>query len=135
MILNIDCDGVLLRNRHEHALNTKVAREHLSYDDRSPVWDWYDTLINTNPLPINIPLLKSLALMRDEGHTLRLWTNRGHSLKSATMRNLDGWTHLFDTTTFYGGRKHLFNVEGVVIDNHSRYLHCGDSGILYPSFD
>jgi len=135
MILNIDCDGVLMSNRHEDALNTKIEHECLSYGDLSSVWDWYDTLINTNPLPTNIPLLKSLEVMRDEGYTIRLWTNRGHSLKSATMRNLDGWVHLFDTTTFYGGRKHLSNVEGAVIDNHPHYLHCGDSGILYPSFD
>ena len=134
MILNIDCDGVLVSNRHEDALLTKIEREGLSYSDLSPVWDWYGELINTNPLPINVPLLKSLERMKDNGHIIRLWTNRAYTLKSATLRNLDGWTHLFDTTTFYGGRKHTSNVEGTVIDNNTQYLHCGQSGILYPNF-
>jgi hypothetical protein len=134
MIINVDCDGVLVSNAHEELLNFKVETEGLSYSDLSPIWDWYDWLINNNPLPVNIPILKHLQRMKDEGHVIRLWTNRAYTLRSATLSNLDGWTHLFDTTTFYGGRKHKSNVEGIVIDNNSQYLTCGQTGILYPSF-
>ncbi len=134
-IINVDCDGVLVSNHHESLLTSVVETLGLSYDDTSPVWDWYGELIHTTPLPINIPMLKGLQGVKDEGHTLRLWTNRAHTLRTPTLDNLGGWSKLFDTTTFYGGRKHLSKVEGAVIDNHSRYLPCGETGVLYPTFE
>ena len=134
MLFNIDCDGVLIPNTHEDALFEKVKHLGLSFAETSHIWDWYGELIHTQPLPLNIELLKTLQVMKNEGHTIRLWTNRAYTFTKPTIENLGGWKNLFDSFQFYSGRKHKFQVEGVVVDNNTQYLHCGQMGILYPSF-
>ena len=137
-IINMDCDGVLLSNRNESLLTSEIESG-LSYDDTSPVWDWYDELIHTTTLPINVPMLKVLQGLKDDGHVLRLWTNRAYTLRKPTLDNLGGWKGLFDSFEFHSGRKHLSKVEDrkneKFVDNHQRYLPKGDNGILYPTFE
>ena len=133
-LINIDCDGVLVSNNHEELLNAVIKMFGLSYSDLSPVWDWYGELIHTTPLPLNIPMLKVLQGLKDNGHILRVWTNRSYTLEKPTLDNLGGWKSLFDSFEFHSGRKHLSEVEGVVIDNLPQYLSCGETGVLYPTF-
>ena len=133
-LINVDCDGVLLSNRNESLLTSAIELVG-SYGDLSPVWDWYTELIHTTPLPLNLPVLKVLKELKDNGYVLRLWTNRMYTLEKSTLDNLGDWKNIFDSSLFYGGRKHLSQVEGVVIDNHEKYLHCGETGVLYNSFE
>ena len=128
MIINVDCDGVLVPNTHEESLFERIERENFSFDNSSVIWDWYSELINTQPLPLNLPLLSLLQKKKDEGDVIRLWTNRGYTLKSATLDNLGEWTSLFDSFMFFSGLKHLSRVEGICVDNHKRYLSCGEMG-------
>lgn len=130
MLLNIDFDGVLVPNTHDTAFVDKV-NEGLSLADTSPIHDWYENLINTTPLPINHSLLQFLHSRKEMGDTIRLWTNRAHTLRDATLRNLGPYVSIFDSSLFYGGRKSACKVEGVVVDNDVRNLTCGDAGIHY----
>jgi len=133
-IFNIDCDGVLLSNRLEEQLNNRTALTNCKLDDTSDIWDWYNKLVETTPVEVNDSFLKCLKKMKDDGNIIRLWTNRSYNLKDATLSNLGGWTSIFDSVSFHSGRKHLSNVEGTVVDNHAKYLSCGQNGILYPEF-
>ncbi len=130
MLMNIDFDGVLVPNTHDTAFMDKV-NEGLPLTETSPIQDWYDRLVNTTPLPINHSLLQYLSVRKDMGDTIRLWTNRPYTLKNATIHNLGPYASIFDSSSFYGGRKSSCKVEGVVVDNDVRNLTCGDTGILY----
>ena len=130
-IINVDFDGVLATNTHEDRLICKVKDEGYSFNDLSPIWDWYDKLVNTVMLPINTMLMNYLAQLRNEGHSIRLWTNRSYTLRCATERNLGVYTHIFDDMLFYAGQKHFSTVEGVVIDNDYKNLSCGQAWFHY----
>lgn len=130
-LINVDCDGVLLSNSHEHTLLSKVKNEGWSLADSSQIWDWYDKLINIKPLDINHHLMHFLQTKKDERYAIRLWTNRPYTLKNTTIRNLNGYQSIFDSFKFYDGRKHLSQVEGIVIDNSPQNLSCGELGIHY----
>ena len=127
MLFNIDFDGVLVPNTYEKLLFDTIDNERLSFNDCSPVWDWYDRLVK-NPLDLNTQLLQSLVKLRNEGHSLRLWTNRAYTLKKQTLSNLGEWTSLFDSFEFYAGKKSNSKVEGVVIDNCLTNLSCAEVG-------
>ena len=131
MLLNVDFDGVLVPNTHETALLNKSKVEELSLVDSSPIWGWYNRLVDTTPLPINHSLLQYLSIRKEMGDTIRLWTNRAYTLKNATLNNLGSYASIFDSSSFYAGRKSSCKVEGVVVDNDVRNLTCGDTGILY----
>ncbi len=131
MLLNIDYDGVLVPNTHETTLLNKSKEEGLSFADSSPIWDWYDRLVNTTLLSINHSLLQYLSIRKEMGDTICLWTNRAYTLKNATLNNLGSYASIFDSSSFYAGRKSSCKVEGVVVDNDVRNLTCGDTGILY----
>jgi len=65
-------------------------------------------------------------------YTLRLWTNRNYVLQEKTLTNLGSFKNIFDSFSFYGGKKKKSKVEGIVIDNNPKYLNCGElGGILY----
>lgn len=130
MLFNIDFDGVLVPNTYEQSLLDKVNDEKLSLSENSPVWDWYDKLVR-NPLELNTQLLHSLEKLRNEGHCIRLWTNRSYTLKKQTLFNLGEWVSLFDSFEFYAGRKLEYKVEGVVIDNTLDNLPCAELGGIY----
>ncbi len=131
MLLNIDFDGVLVPNTHETALLNKSKEEGLSFEDTSPIWDWYGRLVNATPLPINHSLLQYLHSQKEMGNTIRLWTNRAYTLRNATISNLGTYASIFDSSSFYAGHKSSCKVEGVVMDNDVRNLTCGDAGVLY----
>lgn len=134
MLINVDFDGTLVTMSHENNLFEKVKREGLSLADESSVWDWYAQLI-CSPLPLNTELLHLLSRLKEEGHHLRLWTNRNYELVKPTINNLGSWSRLFDSFHFYSGRKKYSQVEGVVIDNDPVNLKCGEKGgFQIPSF-
>ena len=134
MLINVDCDGVLLSNIHEDLLLKRIKEESYSFADSSQIFDWYTKLVDTTLIKVNHPLMRFLSTKRDEGHYLKLWTNRMYTLKNATMRNLGNYKSLFDSFEFHSGRKSTSQVEGIVIDNASPYLSCGEHSVLYPTF-
>lgn len=131
MIWNIDMDGVIVPNTNEELLFSRATDNGLSFEDTSSLWDWYDKLIHDNPLPLNHSLLRFLSTRKEMGDTIRLWTNRAYTLKGYTMDNLGDYISIFDSSTFCGGCKSKYQVEGVVVDNDVHNLTCGDTGILY----
>ena len=122
-----------MSNVHENLLFKKVKEESYSFADSSQIFDWYTQLVDTNMLKVNHPLMQFLQEKKEEGHHIRLWTNRMYTLKNATIRNLGDYKSLFDSFEFHSGRKSASQVEGMVIDNSPTYLHCGESGVLYPT--
>ena len=130
MLINVDFDGVLVPNTYEKLLCDTIDNEGLSFNEYSSVWDWYDKLVR-NPLNLNIQLLHYLVKVRNEGHYLRLWTNRSYTLKKQTLCNLGEWASLFDSFEFYAGNKVKSKVEGVVIDNSLDYLPCAELGGIH----
>ena len=127
MLINVDFDGTLVTMDHENELFKKIELEGLSFVDESPVWDWYAQLI-CNHLPLNTELLHLLSRLKEEGHHLRLWTNRNYELVKPTIANLGSWSKLFDSFHFYNGRKKYSRVEGIVIDNDPVNLKCAEKG-------
>ena len=134
MLINVDFDGTLVTMDHEDTLFRKIELEGLSLMDSSSVWDWYAKLVCI-PLPLNMGLLRLLSRLKEEGHHLRLWTNRNYELVKPTKENLGPWSRLFDSFHFYNGRKKYSRVEGIVIDNDPVNLKCGEKGgVQIPSF-
>ena len=134
MLFNVDFDGVIVTNTYEDNLFSYAEQNGLSFADTSPLWDWYSKSIQST-LPLNVPLLKELKGLKNEGHVLRLWTDRAYTLRTPTLNNLEGWKGLFDSFYFYSGKKASHKVEGVVIDNHHQNLKAGAvGGIYYPTF-
>lgn len=131
MIINVDCDGVLVPNIHEESLFWRIKNHGYSFADCSQIWDWYSKLVETVELPVNELFLRYLNSLKEQGHSIRLWTNRMYTLKNATLKNLGDWTRIFDSFEFHQGRKGHTQVEGVVIDNSKQYLSCGQVGVHY----
>lgn len=134
MIYNIDCDGVLLSNKLEEILHQKVIEEGYSWEESSPIWDWYQELVTTSHLRRNDSFLRYLVQLKDMGHVIRLWTNRNYELHKPTVRELGSFSGIFDSFLYNNGSKHLSCVEGIVIDNTPKYLHCGEKGVLFSTF-
>jgi|GEM_PF-3330790 len=134
MIINVDCDGVLLSNRLEEILNNKVVETGYSWEESSPIWDWYQKLVDTSHIKRNDSFLRYLGQLKGMGHIIRLWTNRNYELHKSTVRELGSFSNVFDSFLYNNGSKHLSHVEDIVIDNTPKYLHCGEKGILFPTF-
>ena len=135
LLVNIDFDGVLIPNRFELMLFERLSQLKLPpHRSLFPdfLFEWYTKFVNMSPpAPLNIKLLKFFADNMDK-YVLRLWTNRNYNLQEKTLKNLEPFKNVFDSFHFYGGRKNETKVEGVVIDNNSKYLNCGElGGILY----
>lgn len=130
MLINVDFDGVIIPNTYENLLIYKLKNHNFSRDDTSEIWDWYEQLVRI-PLPLNIPLLTTLNKYKERGHHIRLWTNRSYTLKKHTLNNLKEYKTIFDSFNFYDGRKQKYKIEGVVVDNLTANLKCGEIGILY----
>jgi len=135
LLVNIDFDGVLIPNRFEVMLFERLSRLNLPpHRSLFPdfLFEWYTKLVSISPpAPLNIKLLKFFANNMDK-YTLRLWTNRNYVLQEKTLTNLGSFKNIFDSFSFYGGKKKKSKVEGIVIDNNPKYLNCGElGGILY----
>lgn len=134
MLINIDFDGVLIPNDYEKRLVlrgldngfTKISQ----LDGKT--FDWYVEMVSTSIFaPLNTPLLKQLNRLKEEGHSIRLWTNRFSDLKKSTIRNLGEWSSIFDSFEFYSGKKKQSRVEGIAIDNDTSNLHCAELGGIH----
>jgi len=124
LLVNLDFDGVLIPNDFEKKLfhNREV---------RMRIDDYISMVINSPLPPLNFKLLKFFADNMDK-YALRLWTNRNYDLQKKTLMNLEPFKNIFDSFQFYAGEKKKTKVEGIVVDNNQKYLHCGElSGILY----
>lgn len=135
LLINIDFDGVLIPNRFEVMLFKRLSHLKLPLHRSlfsDSIFEWYTKFVNMSPpAPLNIKLLKFFADNMDK-YVLRLWTNRNYDLQEKTLMNLKPFKNIFDSFQFYGGKKEETNVEGVVIDNNPKYLHCGEfGGITY----
>ena len=135
LLVNIDFDGVLIPNHFEtalfeHVLHFKLPTKISLLPDF--MFEWYIKSVNTSlSAPLNIGALKFFADNMDK-YALRLWTNRNLDLREKTLMNIEPFKNVFDSFQFYGGKKSESKVEGVVIDNNPKYLHCGElGGILY----
>ena len=135
MLINVDFDGVLIPNDFEKELVLKGNKEGYTKISQfsGALFDWYIEFVNTSPIPpINVHMLRWLSGMKDNGHSIRLWTNRNTEVMDKTIRTLDSWTSIFDSFHFFSGRKSASKVEGITIDNSIDNLQCAEvSGIHY----
>lgn len=134
MLINVDFDGVIIPNDFEKKFVlkgleggfTKISQ----FDGK--LFDWYIEKVCTSiSAPINVGLLKQLSILRDQGHFIRLWTNRSIELKDPTIKNLGEWSGLFDSFKFYSSSKSRSRVEGVAIDNSITNLRCAEHGGIF----
>ena len=129
MLINVDCDGVLVPNWYEELFMKKLQEFPQGISKGSPIFDWYFSVIHEHPLlPLNVPLLRALA---NSGHSIRLWTNRNDELVKRTLQNLGPWVSIFDSFHFLNGDKIRSRVDGIVIDNSINYLKCGELGAIH----
>ena len=123
-LINLDFDGVLIPNNFEKKL--------MGTDGWRMTIDNYIKMVDTSSLaPLNKPLLEWFARKMNK-FSIRLWTNRNYDLRKRTLENLGPFKSLFDSFHLYSGEKKYSQVEGIVIDNNPKYLHCGKlGGLLY----
>ena len=127
MIINVDFDGTLL--------SMDLEDKFMEILNQGRPIDEYIELGQSHVCTINWSLVSWLEQMKQEGHTLRGWTNRNVDLITPTMRNLDGVKGLFDSFHFFSGEKSKSQMEGMGVDNDPRYLQCCELGGLWvPSF-
>jgi hypothetical protein len=126
MIINVDFDGVLIPSNFEKRFFHVDGSWRVSIDD-------YIKMVNESPIPqVNHKLLMYLHNLSEMGNVVRLFTNRNDELKKKTFKVLDSYKSIFDSFLFCEGLKSQTKVEGIVMDNESKYLSCGSQvGILY----
>ena len=134
MLINVDLDGVLIPNDSEKKLVLKGLNAGYTrisqFDDK--LFDWYISFVNNSPLaPLNTVLLKWLGGKKEDGHHIRLWTNRNLELKDKTLRNLGEYKSIFDSFEFYSGTKCSSRVDGIAIDNSLNNLPCAKLGGIH----
>jgi hypothetical protein len=134
MLINVDFDGVLIPNDSEKKLVLKgldAGYTRISqFNDK--LFDWYISFVNNSPLaPLNTVLLVWLNRKKEDGHHIRLWTNRNLELKDKTLRNLGEYKSIFDSFEFYSGTKRSSRVYGIVIDNTLDNLPCAELGGIH----
>jgi hypothetical protein len=125
MIYNIDFDGVIIPEDFEKKFFNVDKSWRVSIDD-------YIRMVVESPVPpLNTPLLLHLEGLRQEGHVIRLLTNRNKDLVKTTFATLNGYAKIFDKFTFCDGMKKNHRVEGIMIDNEKKYLSCGSEGGIH----
>ena len=134
MLINVDFDGVLIPNDFEKKLVLKGMEEGYTkisqFDDKT--FEWYVKMVATSIFaPINTKLLQFLTILKDQGHFIRLWTNRCEELRDHTIDNLGEWAGLFDAFEFYSGKKSQSKIEGIAIDNDPSNLHTAELGGIH----
>lgn len=79
--------------------------------------------VRCDNLELNIALWLRLIALKEEGHIIILWTNRGEHQIEMTLENLDNWgiLHMFDGYIFADGNKSKYHCpDGIVFDNDFR---------------
>jgi len=128
----VDFDGTLISNYFEEELYRYQKDNNLSYDNSSSLWDWYAKLIDNNTEQVlNINLLNQLIAIKEEYYVnIHLWTNRQYDLMKATKKTLGSYIYVFDSFNFYAGDKANSSIEGLILDNDSKYFINNNPGIL-----
>ena len=119
----VDFDGTLISNKLESNLFTYQSNNELSFDNSSKLWDWYNNYISEHSnMPLNTNLLNQLIKIKEAySVNLHIWTNRSYDLESYTKKNLGDYTKIFSTFNFYNGFKSNSDIEGLILDNDSKY--------------
>ena len=118
ILVNVDYDGVVIPNKLEEVYRKTTINKYIKITLKTEMM-------------INKELLRFFARNQDR-YTFRLWTNRNSDLYKVTINSLGNFKVVFDSFHFYAGEKGRSRVEGIVIDNDNKYLHCGElGGILY----
>lgn len=120
----IDIDGTLLDESHD--LKFKQMIGDMGFEKAV---QWYDSTEVDN-LKLNEPLVQELVKLKEQGHELNIWTNRGVNQVEMTKRNLGPVWDLFTNHLFREGRKSKDEVPGEIWDNEERFLSQGTSGRL-----
>ena len=120
----IDVDGTLLCPSLDNMFKEKVATLGIE-----SALAWYNTVYQDN-LSLNMELIEELIQLKEQGHTLVLWTNRGEHQIAMTQSNLGVYWHMFSAHVFRAGSKGKDVLDGVVYDNEEKYLACGIQGKL-----
>jgi hypothetical protein len=93
---------------------------------------WYSRQY-VNNLQVNVELVSKLRALKNEGHEIYLWTNRGESQVKMTMENMKDFVDIFSGFYFYDGKKLDARVDGIIIDNEVKYSICG-TGFIHIQF-
>lgn len=120
----IDVDGTLLCPSLDNKFKEQVATLGIE-----SALAWYNS-VYLDTLSINMELIHELIALKEEGHTLILWTNRGENQVAMTKANLGIYWHMFDMHMFRSGAKGKDTIDGTVYDNEAKYLSCGINGKL-----
>jgi hypothetical protein len=118
---HIDFDGTLasdILNKHFNYLKRTLGKK--------AGLARYKQITNISNLPLNRALLIQLYILKAQGHTLALWTNRGEEHRSMTLTNLGIHNHLFSSHIFGAGEKTTMlptiDQPRHLIDNEACYL-------------
>ncbi len=135
MLFNVDFHGTIAGALHDRWIQLQMSLG-ASCADNSSIWDNYARMVfqTRDIIPLNHNLLVLLSKLRDEGHSIRLWTNANTELERDIKHILNGYNRIFDSYKFCSGKKSKTTVEGVVIDNEVQNLKCGQHGVLVPTF-
>jgi hypothetical protein len=130
----IDMDGTVLDPSLDKIFNDRYSAC-TTQEEKDLTIKWYRSL-DVHNLELNMELIQRLIALKEEGHTLILWTNRGEENIPMTKKNLGIYWHLFSDHQFFGGQKGSCQLNGIVLDNEPKYLKCGLLGselIVFPT--
>jgi len=136
MIYNIDFHGTIATDLHDQWVKVQVQKGR-SLSDSSSVWDDYARFVSETKeiVLLNPERIGWMCSLKDQGHTLRLFTNVNYTLEREIKSILKEYVPLFDSFIFCDGKKSRMQVEGIVVDNEKQNLKCGlNGGILVPTF-
>lgn len=120
----VDMDGTVLDSSLDNEFKRRCEEDGFDITIK-----WYRKC-NVSNLNINIELIEQLIALKDKGHNLVLWTNRGLENKEMTKNNLKEYWNIFNEYQFHSGMKSKCQLDGVVIDNEEKYLSCGTKSVL-----
>jgi len=127
----VDIDGTLLDSRLDDAFNERVAEYGIE-----AAMAWYNTAYCDN-LELNIGLWLRLVVLKEEGHTIIVWTNRHEQKAEMTLTNIAKWgiMDLFSGFMFCDGGKCKFQLKnGIVFENDlSNEVECKEFNYI-PTF-
>lgn len=129
MIINSDFDGVLIPEDFEKQFFG------INKEWRCSIDDYIRIVVESPNPPLNTTLLRYYESLRRDGHIIRLLTNRNYELRNKTIQTLGEWVGMFDSLTFCDGKKSQTRVEGLMIDNETKYLKCGSLGGIHYVFN
>lgn len=125
MKLYVDVDGTILSSELDEMFKEKIEEDGLL-----PAINWYDNFYKDD-LTFNTHIIEWVLSMKyDMNYELVLWTNRGSNQIEMTKKNLGDLWYEFEDHLFYEGKKSKCSVDGIVVDNEFKNIHCGIGGIL-----